>query len=129
MGGRSARPESATPWITRAVEICLGLAIAVPTFLFGARQAYGQLAFAILVLAAFGLWIIAKIRQGPVLIFLWRPEVWLPLAAIALSIVTWIPLSASRIRTLSPAIGRLLPDWDTFGGGDGWHTFSLTPGL
>jgi O-antigen ligase/tetratricopeptide (TPR) repeat protein len=111
------------------VEICLGLAIAVPTFIFGARQAYGQLALAILVLVAFALWISAKIRQGPVLVSLRQPEGWLPLAAIALSLVTWIPFSASWIRTLSPAIGRLLPDWGTFGAADGWHTFSLTPGL
>jgi tetratricopeptide (TPR) repeat protein len=105
--------------------------MAVPTFIFGARQAYGQLALAVLVLAAFALWITAKIRRGPIVLSLRRPEVCLPLAAIALSMATWIPLPSSWIRTLSPAIGRLLQEWTdgSFGAEAGWHTFSLTPGL
>jgi tetratricopeptide (TPR) repeat protein len=113
------------------VEICLALAVAVPPFIFGARQAYGQLVLAILVLASFGFWVIGKIKQGPVRVAFFRPEVCLPLAAVALSVMTWISLPPSLIRTLSPGIARLLPQWVdlNWGAQGGWHTFSVTPGI
>ena len=131
MNGRPARPDNAIPWTVRAVELCLGPAVAVPPFIYGARQAYGQLALALLVLASFGFWIISKIKQGPIRVALFRPEVCLPMAAITLSVMTWISLPPSLIRTLSPGIARLLPQWadGNWGAQDGWHTFSLTPGI
>ncbi len=115
----------------RAVELCLGLALLVPPFIFGGRQAYGQLALAVLVLAAFVFWMIRKITSGPVVISLARAEVLLPLAAISFTFITWISLPSGLIRMLSPGIQRLLPEWSTksFGVGSEWHSFSLTPGL
>jgi O-antigen ligase len=131
MAGGSAQANAAIPWTARAVEICLGLAVAVPPFVFGARQAYGQLVLAVFVLLAFAFWIAGKIALGPIGIPLRRPEVLLPLAAIALSIVTWISLPPSVIHTMAPGIGKLLPDWAqrSLGAHGDWNTFSLTPGL
>src|SRR5438445_1882700 len=131
MKGRSGRPDSVIPWTARAVEVCLGLAVAVPPFIFGARQAYGQLILAVLVLAAFGFWIVGKIKQGPTVVAPFQPEVYLPLAAITLSVMTWISLPPSVIRKFSPGIARLLPEWTggTWGAQGGWPTFSLTPGI
>src|SRR5713101_1318109 len=131
------RTHNATPWpnwaawATRAVELCLSLALLVPPFIFGARQAYGQLALAVLVLAAFGFWLIGKIAGGPVDTSWRRAEIILPLAAIGLGIVTWISLPSSLIQTLSPGIRRLLPEWTSgsLGARGGWDTFSVTPGL
>lgn len=131
MQGRSDNASASTPWSTRGVEICLGLAVAVPPFIFGARQAYGQLALALLVLAAFALWIGGKIARGQIGIPLHRPEFLLPLLAIALSIITWISVPPSLVRDLAPGIDKLLPDWAgrSLGAHEDWHTFSLTPGL
>src|SRR5713101_2429646 len=100
-------------WISRAIEVCLGLALFVPPFIFGARQAYGQLALAVFVLSAFGFWIVGKIIRWQVSVPLARPEVLLPLAAIGLTVVTWISLPSTLIQTISPGVARLLPEWNT----------------
>jgi hypothetical protein len=129
MASRSARKNASIPWTARGVEICLGLAMAVPPFVFGARQAYGQLVLAILVLAGFVLWMGGKVARGQVGISLRGPEVVLPLAGIALSIVTWISLPPQVIRPLAPGLDKLLPNWSELSSGPHWTTFSLTPGL
>jgi O-antigen ligase/tetratricopeptide (TPR) repeat protein len=125
--------EAVPSKLDRAIEIGLALAIALPPFVFGGREAYGQLALACVVLATFSLWIIRRIGRGPRLIPLWRPEILLVLVAFGLSLASWVPLPAGLVRTLSPGVGRLLPGWSegTLGqvGAGGWHYFSLTPGL
>jgi O-antigen ligase len=106
------RTHHSIPWISRAVEVCLGLALFVPPFIFGARQAYGQLALAVFVLLAFGFWMLGKIVRWQVSIPLARPEVLLPLAALGLTIITWVSLPPALIQKLSPGIARLLPEWN-----------------
>ncbi len=106
------RTHHSNPWISRAIEVCLGLALFVPPFIFGARQAYGQLALAVFVLSAFVFWIVGKIIRWQVSVPLTRPEVLLPLAAIGLTVVTWISLPCTLIQTISPGVARLLPEWN-----------------
>jgi len=131
MAGRSAQANAAIPWTVRAVEICLGLAVAIPPFVFGARQAYGQLVLAVFVLLAFAFWIAGKIALGPIGIPLRRPEFLLPLAAIALSIVTWLslpplshPHAGAGDRQVAPGLDRA-----NLGCACRLDTLSLTPGL
>jgi O-antigen ligase/tetratricopeptide (TPR) repeat protein len=116
-----------------AIEACLTLAIVVPPFIFGGREAVGQLLLALIVLFAFGLWIARRIIQGPGLIPLSRPEIILVLGALMLLVVSRIPLPAGVVRNLAPGIDRLLPNWQNGALGDlgseGWRTLSLTPGL
>jgi O-antigen ligase/tetratricopeptide (TPR) repeat protein len=103
----------------------------IPPFIFGGRQAYGQLALAVLVLTAFGFWVIGKVIGGRIVISLGRAELLIPVVAIGLSIFSWIYLPSGLVERLSPGIQRLLPGWRNgdYGDGSGWHTFSLTPGL
>jgi O-antigen ligase/tetratricopeptide (TPR) repeat protein len=116
----------------RGIEICLALAIAIPPFVFGGREAVGQLLLALLVLLASGLWIIRRGIQGPQFIPLGRAEIFLVLAALALLVISWIPLPVGLVRGVAPGIGRLLPGWQTGTLGalsnGGWRTLSLTPG-
>src|SRR5262245_14450903 len=119
--------------IGRAIEVCLGLAILVPPFVFGGREAYGQLVLALLVLVTSGLWIIRRSIQGPRFITFGRPEILLVLAAFVLLVISSVPLPAALVRAVAPGIGRLLPGWadgslEGLSGG-GWRTLSLTPGL
>jgi len=125
--------EAVPSRIGRAIEIGIALAIAIPPFVFGGREAFGQLALAALVLVTFSIWIVRQIGCGPRLIPLWRPEILLMLAAISLCVASWVPLPSGLVQSLSPGVSRLLPGWSegTLGpvGAGGWHTFSLTPGL
>src|SRR5258707_5774338 len=89
---RPVAPKGASSRLGRAIEACLGLAILIPPFIFGGREAYGQLTLAVLVLTTFGLWIVRRIGQGPSYIPLRRPEILLVLAAIGLCLASWIPL-------------------------------------
>jgi tetratricopeptide (TPR) repeat protein len=123
----------AVRWLSRATEACLALAVLVPPFFFGGREAPGQAVLALIVLAASGCcafrWLLSRPCGFP-----WRrPEFFLPLACLALSLVSWMPLPAPVVRALSPGIGRLLPCWTTGEmeglGRGGWTTLSVAPGL
>jgi len=131
-GRMSAADEPTAGVLGRVLEVCVALAVAVPPFIFGGREAYGQLVLAALVLAAGGLWAVRLARRGPCRIPLRRPEVFLPLAALALGVLTWVPVPPSLVRALSPGVARLLPAWadgSVAGWGGGWPHFSLAPGL
>ena len=131
--GRGIATQSGSSTLATAIEFNLALAIWVPPFIFGGREAIGQLTLAVLVLLASTLWLIRRIVQGPNSIPLRRPEVALLLAALALPLVTTIPLPFGMVAALSPGINRLLPAWAhaTSGelGSDGWSYLSLAPGL
>jgi O-antigen ligase/tetratricopeptide (TPR) repeat protein len=103
----------------------------VPPFIFGGRQAYGQLVLAALVLATFGFWLTGKLFGGQIVIPYCRPEIFLPISAIGLSIISWIYLPRAFIEKISPGIPRLLPEWSAsfLGQSSAWHSLSLTPGL
>lgn len=116
-----------------SAEIALALAIVVPPFIFGGREAVGQLVLAMLALCAGALALVLRLREGPVWPRWRRPEVIVPLAALALIVITTLPLPAGLIRFASPGLGRLLPEW-TNGGlsgliPDDWHFVSLVPAL
>src|SRR5438270_9828091 len=128
----AAAREGPAGVLDRALEVCVALAVAVPPFLFGGREAYGQLVLAALVLAAGSLWAVRLVRRGPRGIPFRRPEVFLPLAALALGLLMWLPVPPGLVRALSPGMARLLPGWadgSVAELGGGWPHFSLAPGL
>jgi O-antigen ligase/tetratricopeptide (TPR) repeat protein len=112
-----------------AAEACIALAVLVPPFLFGGREAIGQAVLAGLALAAGGL-VLLRAMRDPTWALAWRrPEVWLPAAGLALGVLTWVPLPPGLVKALAPGIGRLLPGWDGGAHFGIWTTFSLAPGL
>src|SRR5262249_55412438 len=131
--GRGIASQSGSSTLATAIEFNLALAILVPPFIFGGREAIGQLTLAVLVLLASTLWLIRRIVQGPSSIPLRRPEVALLLAALALPLLTTIPLPFEMVAALSPGISRLFPAWANAPSGelgsDGWSYLSLAPGL
>ena len=119
--------------LERAIETSLALAILIPPFVFGGREAYGQLVLAVLVLVASSLWMIRRIALGPSSIPVRRPEVLLVLGVFVLCMLSLLPLPSHLVRILSPGIARVLPGW-TDGtlpalGAAGWQHFSVAPGL
>ncbi|TMQ35739.1 MAG: hypothetical protein E6K70_00555, partial [Planctomycetota bacterium] len=99
--------------LERAIETSLALAILIPPFVFGGREAYGQLVLAVLVLVASSLWMIRRI--------------------FVLCTLSLLPLPSHLVQILSPGIARVLPGW-TDGtlpalGAAGWQRFSVAPGL
>jgi tetratricopeptide (TPR) repeat protein len=127
--GRRPRLEQA---LARSAEACVALAVLVPPLIFGGREAVGQTVLAVLALAGGGFALLRTLVGKSPAPSLKRPEVLLPLAALALSVLAWTPLPPGLVKALSPGVDRLLPGWgdpsDAAGFG-GWATFSLAPGL
>lgn len=117
--------------LRRTAEIALALAIAIPPFIFGAREAIGQLILAILVTIASGLAVCLRVREGLGLLGWRRADLLVPAAALSLALLTTLPLPARFVCLVSPGIERLLPEWCS--GtlkpllGTGWHYLSLAP--
>lgn len=119
--------------LSQAAEVMLALAIVVPTFIFGGREAVGQSALASFVLLGCGLAALRCVlcdRKHPALLSL---EFLLPAAMLLVYVLTWVPLPPDLIQGLSPSTARLLPEWTTDSSAGtslgGWRAFSLAPGL
>lgn len=120
-------------WLRPAMAVCVALAVIVPPFLAGGREAVGQSVLAAVVLTASGLGILRLLGGAGRAVAWRRPEVLVPAAWLLLLGLTWLHLPPDLVRALAPGVARLLPGWDhgTVGGpaAGGWSTFSLAPGL
>ena len=120
-------------WLSNALTSIIVLAVVIPPFLFGGREAIGQSVLAGLVLAGCGLAVLRYIICNYQLPSLWRMEVLIPAAAVALYVLTWVPVGPRIVHAISPGTTRLLHglngsmlDMPHY---KGWSTFSLAPGL
>ena len=122
--------EKAGEWLRRLVDVGLVGVICIAPYFFGGRHDLGRLVYVALVAVTATAWFVRQALQPT---SHWKNTVayGVLLLALGLLILQIVPLPTAWIDWLAPRNTKLLPLWQSSGGGDGllgsWHTISLVP--